>query len=58
MMKKVFLILLAGILLAAAPSAGAEYRNYQITVTEIDDLCASKLKVERLEEEENPEEED
>lgn len=34
------------------------YRNYQITVTEIDDLCASKLRVERLEPEEAPEEDD
>lgn len=31
MMKKGLLILLAAILLAAAPSAGAEYRKYQVT---------------------------
>lgn len=34
------------------------YRNYRITVAETDDLCATKLRVERLEPEEEPEEDD
>ena len=34
------------------------YRNYRITVAETDDLCATKLRVERLEEEEPSREED
>ena len=40
------------------PEVGNEftYRNYQITVDEVDDLVASKLKVRKLEVEEEEEE--